>query len=224
MERNEEIALVNHRRSKRIIMNLPFAFSIVRRQSAKKRSLVRIAACSLFALLFTQFAPSASAVVFPPMNIPSTTAWTDTGINVSAGDQLIISAAGLVVYGPIAPQVTGPGGTNYDGTQFFADAVYPSTTIVSLIGKVGGSTTVGTGAAVPEGAPGNGLGYVGTSYNQIMTSSGRLFLGFNDRVGFFGDNSGSFTVNIQVIPEPSTLALAGLGAFGLLFQRRLKKS
>jgi hypothetical protein len=204
-------------------MNLPLASAIVSRQSAKKR-LIRIAACSLFALLFTQLTPSASAVVFPPMNIPSTTAWTDTGINVNPGDQLVISATGLVVYGPIAPQVTGPNGTNYDGTQFFADGVYPTTTIVSLIGKVGGTTTIGTGSSVPEGTPGNGPGYVGASYNQIMTSSGRLFLGFNDRVPFYGDNSGSFTVNIQVIPEPSSLALAGLGVFGLLLRLQLKKS
>ena len=151
--------------------------------------------------------------------VSSTVPWFDTGIDVTAGTLVNISASGTVIYGTLPAQTTGPDGGNYAPPQYFSDAVLPTTYIVSLIGKIGGTTAVGTGTPVPEGILGKGPGFVGSSYSQIIPTSGRLFLGFNDRVPSFGDNSGSFTANVTV-PEPSTVALATVGGLTFLLGGR----
>jgi hypothetical protein len=170
---------------------------------------------------------SSNAQITYHLSISSTSPWTDTGISVYAGALLSIQATGTVSYfGDNTQAVTGPGGTNYDGTQFFPESVYPNTTVVSLIGKIGGTTTIGTGTALPGGLPGNGVGYVGSSYSEVVPTTGELFLGFNDQVGSFGDNSGSFQVSVTVapVPEPSTFGLAGLAGLCLVAFRRLAKA
>jgi hypothetical protein len=132
------------------------------------------------------------------MEVPSTAPWFDTGIDVTAGDHLHITATGMVRYGVDPEQITDADGGHYTGTKFFTTAVLPTTVVVSLTGKVGGTTAVDTGTLLLEGTPDNGPGFVGTSYDEIVPGSGRLFLGFNDRKEAFGDNSGSFTVTITL--------------------------
>jgi hypothetical protein len=146
------------------------------------------------------------AVTIFNLTVPGTAPWYDTGIDIGAGTILNITASGTVIYGPLGAQTTGPNGGNYIDPQLFPDAVLPSTYIVSLIGKIGGTSAVGTGTPVPEGILGKGPGFVGSSYSEIISTGGRLFLGFNDRVPDFGDNSGSFSATVTV-PEPSPLAL-----------------
>ena len=165
---------------------------------------------------------SQAAVVVYSLTVPTTAAWYDTGIDVSAGTVLTVSATGTIIYGPFPGQTVGPNGPDvYAGITFDPAAVYPSTVVVSLIGKIGGTTAIGTGTPVPAGVPGNGAGFVGSSYNQVMLNSGRLFLGYNDEIGAFGDNHGSFSVTVTV-PEPSAAAIAGLGAIMLMAFRRRK--
>ena len=137
--------------------------------------------------------------------------WTDTGINIAAGSQLDITASGIVAYGGSTDQTTDANG-GIPSQEFFQNAVLPNTIIVSLIGKIGGTIDVGTGTPVPEGTPGDGPGFVGISYSEVTPTGGELFLGFNDQVGAFWDNSGSFSVTIDVVPvpEPSTVALSVL--------------
>ena len=118
------------------------------------------------------------------ITIPITTPWTDTGIDVTAGTLVTIHASGKARYGPLAPQVTDANGGNFDGQQFFPSAVYPKVVVCSLIGRIG-----------DEPVPKKG-GFVGVDYEESMTASGRLFLGFNDQVGQFGDNSGAFDVSV----------------------------
>jgi len=91
----------------------------------------------------------------------------------------------------------------------------PDTVQFSLIAKVGGTEQVGTGTPVPEDYPGRGPGFVGSSYSRAVSTSGRLYLAYNDAL-VFGDNTGAFTVNVGVVPEPSTLILLGIGAISLL--------
>src|SRR5262249_54840913 len=142
------------------------------------------------------------------ITVPSTAPWTDTGIMVPANSLLGITATGVVRYGTMSPdQVGDANGTNFDGQQFFSTAVLPNATIISLIGKIGGTTNVGDGTPVPEGKPGNGAGYVGAAYSEVISSSGELFLGYNDQVPLFGDNSGSFSVTVSITPI-ITLGLA----------------
>ncbi len=181
------------------------------------------AVATLTGLLLLQAVPDARAVGYV-FSISSTTPWTDTGLDVLAGTELLITATGMVQYGPFAQQITDANGGDYTGTKFFSDAVLSNTVVVSLIGKIGGTTTIGTGAPIPEGVPGNGIGFVGTSYDQVMPTSGRLFLGFNDRIGYFGDNSGSFAVTVTVVPEPSVLALFAVGGLGFFGRRMLRRS
>lgn len=130
--------------------------------------------------------------------VPSTTPWTDTGIDVTAGQRVQITATGTVRYGEKKEQVTDADGGTYTGKKFFKTAVLPDTVVVSLIGKVGGTTAVDTGTPLVEGMQNEGPGFVGISYDEILPESGRLFLGFNDQKQAFGDNSGAFTVAITL--------------------------
>jgi len=132
------------------------------------------------------------------IQVPSTAPWFDTGIDVTAGQHLHITATGMVQYGGKPEQVTDPNGGHYTGKKFFDAAVLPTTVVCSLTGKVGGTTAVDTGTLLLEGAPNDGPGFVGASYDEIVPESGRLFLGFNDRKKAFGDNIGSFTVTIKL--------------------------
>jgi hypothetical protein len=132
------------------------------------------------------------------LEVPSTTAWLDTGIDVTAGQFLQITATGKVHYGEKPEQVTDANGGHYSGKKFFPAAVLPTTVVCSLTGKVGGTTEIGTGTPVVEGTSKSGPGFVGVSYEEIVHESGRLFLGFNDQVTTFSDNSGAFTVTITL--------------------------
>ena len=76
-------------------------------------------------------------------------------------------------------------------------------------------TAVGTGTPVPEGILGKGPGFVGSSYGQFIATGGELFLGFNDQVGQFGDNGGSFSTSVTV-PEPTAFTIAGMGMLVIL--------
>jgi hypothetical protein len=126
----------------------------------------------------------ACAPVTRQLQVQGDTPWTDTGADVTPGTEVVIHATGKVRYGTLAAQITDPNGGNFDGQQFFATAVLPKAKVCSLIGRVGD-------APVP-----NANGFVGADYDETMTASGRLFLGFNDQVGSFGDNSGAFDVTL----------------------------
>jgi len=150
--------------------------------------------------------------------ISGTVPWTDTGIFVQAGDELVISATGSVSWGGASTDPNGVG-TFRDGTQTLPSVVVPTAIIDSLIGKIGGTTAIGDGNPVPQGAPGKGAGFVGSSYDEIISQSGELFLGYNDDL--FGDNSGGYNVSISVVPEPSLAALAAAGSL-ILFLHHLR--
>ena len=177
--------------------------------------------------MFAVFVGQASAQIgTTTLDVPGTAPWYDTGIDVFAGDELDITATGIVSYnlyaigGPLGADANGGDST---GQNLFSLAVLPHTMIHSLIGKIGGTTDVGTGAPVPEGLPGDGVGFIGTSYSKPLSTSGRLFLGYNDEVPYFYYNGGSFHVIVTAVPEPSacTMVLMGIGAvLGSRLRRR----
>ena len=166
--------------------------------------------------LFVACAGQASAVIYT-FDVPSGAPWYDTGIDISTGSELNITATGIVTYDVYHGNSSDANGGDWTGNNFLADTVIPYTMIHSLIGKIGGTTDVGTGTSLPEGSPDFGAGFVGTSYAEQLSASGRLFLGYNDEVvpGGFNDNSGSFSVTVLVIPEPTTCSLLLLGIAAL---------
>jgi PEP-CTERM motif len=200
-------------------MNTPPSHSSLRRSY---HSILKVLASALLCKMAFFFPANTvfGAAVYN-FEMPVTAAWYDTGIDVSAGSRLQVTASGIVTYWAYLPATGNANGGNWDGQQYFSTAVYPNTTVVSLIGKVGGTTAVGTGTPLPEGTPGNGLGFVGTSYDKTVANSGRLFLGFNDQTDAFYDNSGTFSVTVSLtpVPEPSTFALLGIGSILMAVRR-----
>jgi hypothetical protein len=184
-----------------------------------------VTVCVCFALNMCAAATASTIAV------PVTEPWFDTGIDVSAGQRLIMNTdpnqrvrfgfGGSTPGGRFA-NADGIGDEGVppglDGTQPIGEkGVIPGTIITALLGKIGGTTEIGTGTPLPEGKPGKGLGFVGTAYDQIVPTGGRLFLGYNDEFDTFFDNDGAFRVD--VVPEPSVASLTFLAAFASMVIR-----
>jgi len=103
--------------------------------------------------------------------------WTDTGIQVNAGDQVTFHVSGQVATMQGQPAV-GPEGRTGETSDKYP---MPSMQAGALIGRVGTGQPFAIGS---QQAP------------IQMQSGGTLQLGIND--DFFGDNTGTFSVTIQV--------------------------
>jgi len=79
------------------------------------------------------------------LEVPISAPGIATGLTVAAGSHLVVHATGTVRYGGGADQVGDADGSGYP-QKFFPAAVLPNTIISTLIGKVGGTTAVDTGA------------------------------------------------------------------------------
>ncbi len=114
------------------------------------------------------------------VNIPATQPYTDTGIDITVGSSLSITASGVIFITPSDTGHTPAGSPSCIATSGFNA---PGLTCWSLIAKIGA----------------NGKPFeVGTSTGLSVATSGRLFLGVNDNV--FSDNSGSWTASVTVTP------------------------
>jgi hypothetical protein len=158
----------------------------------------------------------------------------DTGLDLVAGDRLVITVAlddcwaagggdrttnadGLVglTANPCRPTPT----TNF-GLYTQQGESFP---YAALVGRIGNQEPDPS----PDVAPDWFL--VGTSFDQLVTESGRLFLVFWD--SNFGDNSGGVLASVEAviqvnpIPLPGTLLLFGSGFLGVaVFARRSRHS
>jgi hypothetical protein len=107
--------------------------------------------------------------------VAATAPWTDTNIDVRAGQDIYFQASGAVGWGP--NRRDGPAGEQNSPAN--PARPIPNRPGAALIGRVGGSST--------------GYFYVGAQSGPFrMRSSGRLFLGIND--DYLQDNSGAFLV------------------------------
>lgn len=156
-----------------------------------------------------------SVDVFANQNSSSGGVALDTGIDLASGDRLvstvdpldcwsagaanrISNANGLDGLSPAPCVPTGDFGTHsQDGETFRFGA---------LVGRIDGGDWF----------------LLGTDFDAVVNQTGRLFLAYWDSNS--GDNFGSVTalidVNPSVVPEPSVLALIGLGLAGMAGLRR----
>ena len=180
--------------------------------------------CALGILLaLTRFASAAPVLFTVEANVPQ---WQATGFQVTAGQTVRITATGLTHPDEFSftdanavgfSTVHGPS----NGTFFHPESLVPQAIYCSLVGKVGGSASLGTGSLLPEGMPGRGPGFVGTNYEKVVPFSGELFFAYNDAVNF-NDNSGSYSVSVEIVPEPAGLWVLALAA--VMSRRRGAKS
>lgn len=104
--------------------------------------------------------------------------WTDTGVDVAAGNDVTITATGQVFNN--ANSSSGPDGVPNDpGLQRFN--VVPGVNHSGLLGRIGDS-----------GRP----FVVGSTFTYDAPTSGRLYLGINDRG--VEDNAGAYTATITI--------------------------
>ena len=81
---------------------------------------------------------------------------------------------------------------------------------------------------IGDGLTGDGTG--ATQRFVVPAGATRLFLGITDAGGYngspgsYGDNSGTFVATLTVVPEPSSLALAGLGIAALAAWRKRRRA
>lgn len=108
-------------------------------------------------------------------NIPAQQAWTPTGLFVSRGERLTITASGQMKYGTGDDANATPGGSSdrNPGNPM------PGLTTGTLIGRIG------------NGQPFN----IGSQSQITAPAAGQLFLGIND--SHMGDNSGGYQVRVQ---------------------------
>jgi hypothetical protein len=104
--------------------------------------------------------------------VPANTAWTDTGVDVRAGQTVYFEATGQVRWG--RDRRDGPEGEHNSPSN--PNRPMGNRNAAALIGKIG-----------------NDMFFIGDESGPVrMRSSGRLYLGINDDV--LTDNSGNFRV------------------------------
>ena len=120
--------------------------------------------------------------------VPATEQWTDTGIDLSIDDTVLIEADGEIT--PKAADVPphGPDGVpDRPSARVYNVEGLEEENHNSLIGRIGE-----VGAPFP----------VGSQLQFIVDTEGRLFLGINDTD--VANNAGVFTVMVTVNPSSST--------------------
>lgn len=120
-----------------------------------------------------------ASVARQSLNVPGTAAWTDTGIDLAAGQQLTITASGTVIHATGTNDGCDPGGE--PATSGHGANVVGCPNHAALIGKIGDAGApflVGRTMSVPAGA------------------AGRLFLGINDND--LGNNGGAYAADVSV--------------------------
>jgi hypothetical protein len=110
--------------------------------------------------------------------VPGINPWTDTGIDVTAGQTISVTASGSI------NATVGPGNSfspaGKTGCVAGESKVAPGLPCFSLVARIGNGVPL----------------EVGTGYQWVAPTSGRLGLGVND--DYFLDNSGNWSATIAV--------------------------
>jgi hypothetical protein len=111
----------------------------------------------------------------PGLTVPGTQQWTDTGVTVSAGDEVGITAAGQVYV--LSTIAEGPAGN----ALCIPDVTYPTTklpfpapslTCWSLIARIGSGAPFEVGSSALVTAPSSGSLYLGVNNDDVSIGSG----------------------------------------------------
>jgi Zn-dependent protease with chaperone function len=148
-------------------------------------------------------APAKTRKLAYELDVPGASQWTDTGIDLVAGDRVVITAAGSIQTS--AAQASGPEGLARGWRDLLRALPVNNAGGGALIGRIGDSA-----AAVPL--------LVGASKELTVNSPGRLFLGINQSTG--EQSSGSFRVTVKLVPaetqaaspQPADTTSAGLSS------------
>ena len=149
-----------------------------------------------------------ATVVEVPANMSTP---TSSGVILQVGELLNVEATGSASYGFEGTcdcfPTTFPDGSRFNGTIDLGPkpdpfAVLPSAPIGALIGEIGVSGP---------------WFFVGESYSAPADRSGEFFLLYNDAVGTYSNNFGSYfaTVSTTAVSEPTSLMLLGVGLLGI---------
>jgi hypothetical protein len=114
------------------------------------------------------------------IRVNGTERWTDTGINVRAGDTLVFDAQGTVRLSDNGNDIAEPAGAR--SGRRAAEAPIVNQPAGAVIARIGNSDTF----------------FVGNRRSMRAQASGRLYLSVND--DYLADNSGDFQVNVAVEP------------------------
>ncbi len=111
--------------------------------------------------------------------------WSGTGIHVTAGERLRITASGQILWDPTVREPTvGPEGASWtpDNVASPDEFLFQQSPIASLIGEVGGK-----------------MFWVGSSQEITAPASGELKLAMNERWvdGAWDDNQGSWAIVVE---------------------------
>jgi len=132
------------------------------------------------------------------VTVPGNLSWTDTEMEVTAGQEIVFKAAGKISLQKGNPQAEcGPEGYDLRTVQ----QPLPENNLGSLIGKVVISVMMSvdekTGEEKKEEVA--QFFFVGAENRVEMPAPGRLFLGINENVS--GDNAGEFKVSITTVKK-----------------------
>jgi hypothetical protein len=156
-----------------------------------------------------------SVEIFAKENSSSGGVGADTGLNLVAGDRLVSTVDPLDCWSAGAANRI----SNANGLDGASPAPCQPTGDFGLHSQDG--ETFRYGALVGRIDAGDWF-LLGTSFDGIVGSTGRLFLAYWDSNS--GDNFGSVTALISVnpseVPEPGTLGLIGLALLGVASLRR----
>jgi hypothetical protein len=118
-------------------------------------------------------------------DVPGNSAWVDTGLRVTAGQNISISASGTVnTYGGGEGSNSGPNGqtTICQKLDDNSNCIINGAPYGLLVGRI------------DEGVPFR----IGTGLEMAAPASGTLYLMVNDNYGHYDDNSGSYQVTITL--------------------------
>ena len=149
--------------------------------SARTAAFFLVFACAAFSQSSRQFDVSGEKL------------WTDTGIEVKAGDTVKITATGQLQY--VGAQPCGPGGLQRGWTDLIRQLPLNSEGRGTLVGRIGDSTSA--------------IAFlVGPQMERKAPITGRLYLGINESAN--DQPTGSYHVIVDVVAAPAAVAAANV--------------